>query len=171
MVMISLGADAEIDILSSGEFNSQTDELKRLLKDNRSGDRSIHKTIPQSAEFASDPLILDFGCAPAGTMWVPLWITLCGITDSQVVANATCAVYFGGDVASLSLANLLLPASPTLTPIPFNQQLGGKDAIYGHFGDHFIVVVHGAVAANQPIIGILRVREVHPAAVEELNTL
>lgn len=171
MVMISLGAEAEVDILSSGEFHTQHDELKRILKANRSSeDMSVHKTIPISAQWVSDPLELDFGDAPAGCMWIPLWLTVCGATDTQVLAGTTTAVYFGGDTSSPSLANLLIPGTAA-TQVPFNQQLGGKDAIYGHFGDHFMAFVHGAPAVGQNIIGILRVREVHPAAVEELNTL
>lgn len=171
MVMLSLGADVEVDILSSQEYLSDQRQFRHRLKRALSKDNSIHKTIPIAAQFASDPCILDFGDPPAGTMWVPLWITVVGATDSQVVANATCAVYFGGDSGNLSLSNLLIPATTANTPIPFNAQIGGKDAIYGHFGDHFVVAVHGAVAAGQNIVGILRVREVHPAAMEELNTL
>lgn len=171
MPRISLGVDAEVDVLSSEEHHDSISRLERLVRQGFEKDRSIRKTVAASGQFVADPLILDMGCAPPGALWVPLWITIVGPSDSAVVANSQSAIYLGGDTGgSRSLTSLLVPASAA-TAIPYWLSIGSIDSIYAHQGDHFYVLVHGAVAFGTSITAIGRVREVHPAAVEELNLL
>lgn len=164
----------EIDVLSKSEFDEGMKRFDSLLRPNPK-DRSIRRIEPASGQMpAAGPLVLDFGGPPAGAMWVPIWVTVTGADDRTSVANSQWALYFGGEAPSVasqppSLANLLIPAG-TAPQIPGFQQIGGKDAVYGHFGDHLYLMVYGPVAGT-PIIATARIREVHPASFEELNLL
>jgi hypothetical protein len=167
---LSLGAAGEVDLVSSDEFHEGIGGLRKLIAPTPK-DRSIRKNIPVSTRTAaSGGTLLDFGGPPSGTLWVPLWITVIGADDHTAFASATVAVYVGGEAMVLPpLGNLLIPASAA-TAVPYNQQISSKDTIYAHFGDSVFALVYGG-AGDSPVAGVLRVREVHPSNIEELNFL
>jgi hypothetical protein len=167
---LSVGAAGEVDLVSGDEFRDGLSRLGTMLAPSPK-DRSIRKQVVASTRTAaSGGSLLDFGGPPSGTLWVPLWITVIGADDHTAFASAQVAVYVGGEAMVLPpVANLLVPAS-SATAVPYNQQLSSKDTIYAHFGDSVFALVYGG-AGDSPISGVLRVREVHPSNIEELNFL
>jgi hypothetical protein len=170
---MELEASAQIS-LTAEEYRSGVDKITRHLK----RDHSNRQIIPQSGVMpTTGPLLLDFGRPPHGALWVPLWLTVSGGDDHTAVANSSVATYLGGQppnaatigVAPPPLANLLIPAT-TATVIPYYVSISGKDAVYANQTDGVYCLVYGA-AAGTNIVGVLRVREVHPACAEELCVL
>jgi hypothetical protein len=162
----SIDGGVEVDILSGDEYR---DGIQRLLKGGK--DRSIRTTAFASGNMpSSGSLLLNFGGPQTGTMWVPLAVTFGGPDDHTVVANSTAAIYMGGQAsANPSLGYLLIPGNAANT-IPHWVQIGGKDSLYMHFGDHIYALIYGA-AAGTNITATLRYRMVVPSQVEELNML
>lgn len=167
-VAFNLGAEA--DLLSKDEFDSGMTSLASALRPNPK-DRSIRRFgIDSGVMPATGPLLLNLGGPPANTLWIPLLIVVTGGDDHTAVAASQLAVYFGGEPSlTPPLQALLIPGS-TAPMIPYWQQIGGKDAIYGHYGDSLFVLVYGA-AAGTNIAATARVREVSPASLEELDLL
>lgn len=170
MSKVAFVLGAEADIASSEELDAGIGRIEGLLQP-RGKDRSIRRIEADSTVMpAVGPALLNFGHAPANTLWVPLTILVTGGDDRTVVVGGQAAVYFGGEASfTPGLLSLLIPAS-TNTAIPYWQQIGGKDAIYGHYGDSLFVLVYGAPAGTN-LMATARIREVSPAGIEEMNIL
>jgi hypothetical protein len=167
---LSIGAAGEVDLVSTEEFQEGIGGLRRMLSPT-SRDRSIRRTIPRSITTSSNGSgVMNFGGPPSGAIWYPLWITVVGPDDHTSYAGHQVAVYVGGEaMVQAPLANLLIPAS-TATGVPFERKLSSRDGICAHFGDNVFVLFYGDAEAA-PFVGVLRVREVHPSNIEELNFL
>ena len=168
--MASISAGFDVELATKDDLENGLNGLGRRLAP-KPEDRSLRKTLAWSGRTAAaGGTLIDFGGPPSGCLWVPLWITVTGGDDHTAVANGQVAVYVGGEaLVTPPLGMLLIPAS-TATSVPFNQQLGGKDTVYAHFGDSVFALVYGT-AGDVAVSGVLRVREVHPSNVEELNFL
>lgn len=170
MTRVSFQLGAEADLVSKDEFDAGIGSLSNLLRPSPK-DRSLRRNTMDSGVMpAAGPLLLNLGGAPAGSLWVPLTIVVTGADDHTVVAASQLAVYFGGQPSLNPMLSQLLIPGATAPMIPYWQQIGGKDAIYGHFGDSLFVLVYG-VAAGTNLQAAARIREIQPASLEEIDLL
>lgn len=163
---VAVAGGVELDLATRDDLANGLYRLGQKME----GANASPKLYAQSGLVpATGSLVLDMGSAPVGALWVPMYLTMCGTDDTTTVANATCAVYVGGDDGNLSLSNLLIPAP--LVAVPSFTQLSGSDDLKLHPGDHIYIVVRGTPAVGAQVTAILRVSEIHPSTSAELNML
>ena len=92
-----------------------------------------------------------------------------GADDHTSLTTSQFAIYLGGEASPTPMpGNLWIPGGGGR--LPTNVALGGKDSVNCHFGDSVFALIYG-VAGDTALNGILRVREIHPSNIGELNLL
>ncbi len=146
---VSFDLGAKFDLLTKGEFDEGLDGIRGALS------RKPLKPFFNSGiaagliPAANAPLMLDCGSPNTGRIWNVTGITLLGIDDNTVLANAKAALYFGDtDTPSLSTCKV-----PGMT-IPTFQTFSDK-VLWCHSNANAVVVVTGTATAGSQVIAMV----------------
>lgn len=146
---VSFDLGAKFDLLTSGEFAEGMDELRGHMK------RKPLKPFFNSGIAAglipagNGPLMLDCGSPNVGRIWNVTGLTLIGIDDSTVLANAKAALYFG-DTDTPSLSTCKVPGQVIPSFSTFSDKV-----LWCHSTANAVVVVTGTATVGAQVIAMV----------------
>lgn len=106
---VTLGLGAEVDIASGAEVKEMGDGLLSAFKGDRQPKAIRFVRTASLASTGSGRQVMDLGSPPVGSEWHLIALTSFGNDDTTAVTGVRGALYTGGSVVNLSLANLLIP--------------------------------------------------------------
>lgn len=147
-MLISLGADLEVDIATGGELKDGLDGVKKSVERSKPGAYlALAGTIPAAVSG-----VIRIGRPPEGRIWNILSLTITG-NDDHTAVTGTSALYVDSDEANLSLPQLCVP---NIT-VPYFQSFT-KEAVWAHSTGYVCVNYQGAGVGVQ-LVAVLRVAE------------
>lgn len=128
----TLALGGELDIASGAEVKEMGDGLLSAFRDSKKSQVPIR--FPRTMTGTSDGtnrVILDFDAPPVGSVWKIVAVTTFGNDDSTVVETVRGALYTGGSVNNLSLANLVIPglSFPSFTQVQFDLIVHAQETV------------------------------------------